>query len=75
MKLHMALFMALTGVRMTHLALDSLEREYLDYFDFVIILCPTLKHNEMYCPQKRFWTDLYVILIEALWPVEPLVYP
>ena len=43
---------------------DSLEREYLDYFNFVIILCPTLKHNETYCQWKWFWTVPYVIPIE-----------
>ena len=37
MKPHMALSVALTVVGKTHLALDLLEREYLDHFDFVII--------------------------------------
>ena len=40
MELHTAMFVALTGVGKTHL--DSLEREYLNYFNFIIILCPTL---------------------------------
>ena len=26
----------------THLALDLMEQEYLNYFKFIIILCPTL---------------------------------
>ena len=43
-----ALFVALTGVGKIHLALDSLEREYLDHFDFVINLCPILQYNETY---------------------------
>ena len=60
----MALFMAPTGVGKTHLALDLLKREYLDHFNFVIILCPTLCHNEMYCQWKWFWTFPYVIPIE-----------
>ena len=42
------LFVALTGVRKTQLALDLLEREYLGHFNFIIVLCPTLRHNEMY---------------------------
>ena len=62
----MALFVAPTGVGKTHLALDSLKREYLDYFDFVIILCPTLKHNETYCQRKWFWTGPYIIPIKLL---------
>ena len=64
MEPHTALFVASTGVGKTHLALDSLEREYLSYFDFVIILCPTLRHNKTYRQWKWFWTDPYVILIE-----------
>ena len=46
-----------------HLALDSLEREYLDHFDYIVILCPTLKHNEMYCKWKWSSTDSYIIPI------------
>ena len=43
-----ALFVAPTGVGKTHLALDLLEKEYKNYSDFIIIICPTLKHNETY---------------------------
>ena len=43
---HTALFVALTGVGKTHLTLDLLEKEYKNYFDFIIIICPMLKHNE-----------------------------
>ena len=61
---HTALFIAPTGVGKTHLALDLLESEYKNYFDFIIIICPMLKHNETYRSQKWFWTDPEVILIE-----------
>ena len=54
MELHMALFVAPTGVGKTHLALDSLKREHLDHFNFTIILCLTLWHNETYHQQKWF---------------------
>ena len=64
MKPHTALFMAPVEVRKTHLALGSLRREHLNDFDFVIILCPTLRHNETYHQQKWLWTDPYIILIE-----------
>ena len=36
----------------THLALDLLESEYKNHFDFIIIIFPTLKHNETYRSQK-----------------------
>ena len=61
---HTALFVAPTGVGKTHLALDLLEKEYKNRFDFIIIICPTLKHNKTYRSRKWVWTDPEVILIE-----------
>ena len=60
---HTALFVAPTGVGKTHLALDLLEKEHKNHFDFTIIICPTLKHNETYRSRKWVWTDPEVILI------------
>ena len=61
---HTALFVALTGVGKTHLALNLLEKEYKNHFDFIIIICPMLKHNSTYRSRKWVWTDPEVILIE-----------
>ena len=61
---HTALFVAQTGVGKTHLALNLLEREYLNHFDFIIIICPTLRYNQTYRSRKWFWNDPNVILIE-----------
>ena len=36
---HTALFIAPTGVAETHLALNLLESEYKNHFDFIIIIC------------------------------------
>ena len=44
--------------------MDLLESEYKNHFDFIIIICPTLKHNQTYRSQKWVWTDPEVILIE-----------
>ena len=44
---HTALFVAPAGVGKTHLALNLLKKEYKHYFDFIIIICPTLKYNEL----------------------------
>ena len=41
-ELHTALFIAPTGVGKTHLALSLLETEYMNHFDFIVIICPTL---------------------------------
>ena len=43
---HTALFVAPTGVGKMHLALNLLESEYFNHFDFIVIICPTLRHNE-----------------------------
>ena len=45
---HTALFVALPGVEKMHLALNLLESEYKNHFDFIVIICPTLAHNETY---------------------------
>ena len=44
--------------------MNLLEKEYKNYFDFIIIICPTLKHNETYRSRKWFGDDPKVILIE-----------
>ena len=40
---HTVLFIAPTGVGKTHLALSLLETEYRNHFDFIVIICPTLR--------------------------------
>ena len=62
---HTALFVAPTGVGKTHLALNLLESEYKNHFDFIIMHCPMLKHNEMHKSRGWVWTDPEVILIES----------
>ena len=41
-----ALFIAPTGVGKTHSALNLIE--YRHHFDFIIIICLTIEHNETY---------------------------
>ena len=61
---HTALFVAPTGVGKTHLALNLLENEYNNHFDFIVIICPTLAHNETYKSRGWIWNDPEVIPIE-----------
>ena len=61
---HTALFVAPTGVGKTQLALDLLEREYLNHFDSIVIFCPTLRYNATYHQRVWFDTDLDIIAIE-----------
>ena len=58
------MFVAPTGVGKTHLALDLIESEYRDHFDFIVIICPTLEHNETYKSRDWVWNDPDVIHIE-----------
>ena len=62
---HTALFIAPTGGGKTHLALTLLESEYRNHFDFIVIICPTLAHHEMYKSRGWVWNDPDVI------PTEP----
>ena len=59
-----ALFVAPTGVGKTHLAVNLLESEYRHHFDLIVIICPTLAHNETYKSRGWVWNDTDVIPIE-----------
>ena len=61
---HTELFVTPTGVGKTHLALSLLENEYRNHFDFIVIICPTLAHNETYKSRGWVWNDPDVILEE-----------
>ena len=61
---HTASFIAPTGVGKTHLALSLLETEYRDHFDFIVIICPTLRYNSTYKYQSCVWNDPDAIPIE-----------
>ena len=58
------LFVAPTGVGKTHLALSLLENEYRNHFDFIVIICPTLRYNSTYKSRGWVWNDPEVIPIE-----------
>ena len=60
-ELHTALFVAPRGVGKTYLALNLLESEYKNNFNFIIIICPTLAHNETCKSRGWLWTDPEVI--------------
>ena len=53
------------GVGKTHLALSLLENEYRNHFDFIVIICPTLAHNETFKSRGWVWNDPGDIPIEA----------
>ena len=59
-----ALFVVPTGVGKTHLALSLLETEYRNHFDFIVIICQTLRYNSTYKSRSWVWNDPNVIPIE-----------
>ena len=61
---HIALFIAPTGVGKTHLALSLIENEYINHFNFIVIICLTLRYNSTYKSQSWVWNDPDVIPIE-----------
>ena len=61
---HTALFVAPTGVGKTHLALSLLENEYRNHFNFIVIICPTLRYNSTCKSRGWVWNDPDVIPIE-----------
>ena len=58
------LFVAATGVGKTHLTLSLLETEYINNFNFIVIICPTLRYNSTYKSRSWVWNDPDVIPIE-----------
>ena len=46
------------------MALNLLENEYRNHFNFIIIICPTLADNEMYKSRGWVWNDPDVIPME-----------
>ena len=63
-KPHTAFFIAPTGVGKTHFTLSLLENEYRNYFNFIVIICPTLRYNSTYKSRGWVWNDPDVIPIE-----------
>ena len=61
---HRALFVGSTGYGKTERVLQLLETEYKEHFDFIVIICPTLKYNRTYTSRRWIMTEHFVVLIE-----------
>ena len=59
-----ALFVAPTGIGKTRLTWDLFEKEHKNHFDYIVIICTMLKHNEKYRSREWFWTNPHIISIE-----------
>ena len=61
---HTAIFTGQTKCRKTDLVLDLIENQYNKYFDYIIIICPTLRWNKTYHSNDWLKNDDKVWLIE-----------
>ena len=61
---HTAIFTGQTGCRKTHLVLDLIENHYNKHFDYIVIICPTLRINKTYRVTNWIKNDDKVWLIE-----------
>ena len=44
---HIAIFTGQTGCGKTHLVLELIENHYNKHFDYIVIICPTLRENSI----------------------------
>ena len=64
-KPHTVIFTGQTGSRKTHLVLELIEKEYNKHFDYIIIICPTLRDNVTYHAREFIKND------DKVWLVDP----
>ena len=64
-KPHTAMFIGQTGCGKTHLVLDSIENYYNKHFDYIIIICPTIRENSTYYAKEWIKND------DKVWLTEP----
>ena len=60
---HTAIFTGQTGCGKMHLVLELIEKEYNKYFDYIVIICPTLRENFTYHAKEWIKTDDNVWLV------------
>ena len=65
---HTTIFTGPTKCGKTHLVLDLIEKEYNKHFDYIIIICPTLRYNKTYHSRDWIKND------ERVWFIEPPKY-
>ena len=61
---HTTIFTGPTGCGKTHLALDLIEKDYNKHFDYLIIICPTLRWNKTYHSKDWIKNDYKVWLVK-----------
>ena len=64
-KNHTAIYTGPTGCREIHLVLELIEKGYNKHFDYIIIICPTLRWNKTY--HAKDWIRNH----DRVWLLEP----
>lgn len=54
---HSAIICGATGSGKTVFTLDLLEKEYCNFFSYIIIICPTWRYNKTYLERKWLFND------------------
>lgn len=54
---HSAIICGATGSGKSEYALDLLEKEYHNFFKYIIIICPTWRYNKAYLNRKWLFND------------------
>ena len=62
---HTEIFTGQTGCGKTHLVLELIENQYYKHFDYIVIICPTLRENSTYHAKERIKYD------DKVWLVDP----
>ena len=64
-KPHTAIFIGQKGSEKTHLVLELVEKEDNNHFDYIIIICPTLRWNKTYHSKDWIKNNDKVWLVES----------
>ena len=54
---HSVIICGITGCRKTVFTFDLMEECYREAFQHIVILCPTIKYNEVYQKHSWLWGD------------------
>lgn len=60
---HCGLIVGATACGKTQFVLDLLQENYTKHFDYIVIFCPTIKHNKTYLERGFIWTDDNVFVV------------
>ena len=64
-KAHAAIICGATDCGKTEFTLNLLETEYKQFFEYIIIICPTWRYNQTYLKRKWLFNDpQHVFLVD-----------